>query len=246
MIKSIKYLSFILIISQLGGQESKTGIPYGDLKTGDDVRQTGRMLQEKSMGLHGVEYGKAKWDTVFIAVHGYGSRGYEWVYGLRKMAEAGFQTFYYRWDWEQCPGSASRNLQSAIDSLLSVEKKITHINMFGHSYGGVIVTALADDEFNVTMDIHSLAAPLAGHTRLEKNCTDYPRFDNLTLTNKLFQWRTVHKQDGAFKDLAVDPQLIDIDGSEVVQLHATFPNGRPLGHNWSITWVMDQYFGVAN
>ncbi|MDP6339051.1 MAG: alpha/beta hydrolase [Candidatus Marinimicrobia bacterium] len=208
--------------------------------------QTGRMLQESSMGLHGVEYGTAKWDTVFIAVHGYGSRGYEWVYALRKMAESGFKTFYYRWNWTQCPGPASGKLQSAIDSLLSVENKIRHINMFGHSYGGVIVTNLADDKFNATLDIHSLAAPLAGHTRLEKNCPEYPRFTHLTLINNLFQWRTVHKQDGAFKNMEVDPQVVEIGNSEVIQLPATFPDGKRLGHNRSITSVMDQYFGVAN
>ena len=236
-----KYLIIIHIL--LAGCEKKASseIAFSDLNM-DHVKATGKMIQEKSMGLHRVQAGQSKSDTVFIAVHGYGSRGYEWVYALRKMAKSGFQTFYYRWDWEQCPGSASRKLQSAIDSLLSVEKKITHVNLFGHSYGGVIVTTLADDEFNVTMDIHSLAAPLAGHTRLEKNCTDYPRFDNLTLTNNLYQWRTVHKQDGAFKDLKIDPQVIDIDNSKIIQLPAVFPDGRRLGHNWSITWVMDQYF----
>ena len=130
-----------------------------------------------------------------------------------------------------------------MDSLVN---KITYINMFGHSYGGVIVTTLADDEFNVTMDIHSLAAPLAGHTRLEKNCTDYPRFDNLISTNNLYQWRTVHKQDGAFKDLNINPQVIDIDNSKILQLPAVFLDGGRLGHNLSITGVMDQYFSVAN
>ena len=96
------------------------------------------------------------------------------------------------------------------------------------------------------MDIHSIAAALAGHTCLEKNCTDYPRFDNLTLTNNLYQWRTVHKQDGAFKDLKIDPQVIDIDNSKILQLLAVFVYGRRLGHNFSITGIMDQYFSVAN
>ena len=74
----------LFLLSLSWGQEAKSGIPFSELKTGDEVMQTGRMLQESSMGLHGVEYGTAKWDTVFIAVHGYGSRGYEWVYALRK------------------------------------------------------------------------------------------------------------------------------------------------------------------
>lgn len=233
----------IIIHIFLAGCEQKATaeIAFSDLNM-DNVKATGKMIQEKSMGLHRVQAGQSKPDTVLIAVHGYGSEGYEWVYALRKMAESGNITYYYRWDWSQCPEPASRMLNSVIDSLISDETGIKHINIFGHSYGGVIVTGLADDYFNVSMDIHSIAAPLAGHTRLEKNCTDYPRFDNLTLTNNLYQWRTVHKQDGAFKDLRIDPQVIDIDNSKIIQLPAVFPDGRRLGHNWSITWVLDQYF----
>ena len=124
--------------------------------------------------------------------------------------------------------------------------KITYINMFEHNFGGVIAITSSDDEFNVTMNIHSLAVPLAGHTRLKKKCTDYPRFDNLISTNILSQWRTVHKQDGAFKDSKIDPQVIDIDNSKILQLPAVFIDRRRLEHNLSITGVMDQYFSVAN
>ncbi|MBC8345750.1 MAG: alpha/beta hydrolase [Candidatus Marinimicrobia bacterium] len=241
MIRLLKYLIIGQIL--LAGCEQKTTstISYFDLNM-DNVKVTGKMIQEKSMGLHWVQTDQARADTIFIAVHGYGSEGYEWVYALRKMAESGHKTYYYRWDWSQCPEPASRMLISVIDSLVSAEVGLNHINIFGHSYGGVIVTGLADDHLNVSLDIHSIAAPLAGHTRLEKNCPDYPRFNDLKLTSKLVQWRTVHKQDGAFKNLAANPQLIEIKGSEVVQLPAVFPDGRRLGHNWSITWVMDQYF----
>ena len=236
-----KYLIIIHILLAGCEQKATSEIAFSELNM-DDAKATGKMIQEKSMGLHRVQAGQSKPDTVFIAVHGYGSEGYEWVYALRKMAESGNITYYYRWDWSQCPEPASRMLNSVIDSLISDETGIKHINIFGHSYGGVIVTGLADDYFNLSMDIHSIAAPLAGYTRLEKNCPDYPRFDNLILTNNLYQWRTVHKQDGAFKDLNINPQVIDIDNSKIIQLPAVFPDGKRLGHNWSITWVMDQYF----
>ena len=118
--------------------------------------------------------------------------------------------------------------------------------MFEHNFCGVIVSSLTDDELNVTMNIHFLAAPLAGHTLLKKKCTDYPRFDNLISTHNRYQWRTVHKQNDAFKDLEIDQQVIDIDNSKILQLPAVFIDRRRLEHNLSITGVMDQYFSVAN
>lgn len=242
MKKRIIYLVMPLFLSFLWGQSNSFEISYDALKMGDELKNTGKMLQEKPMGFHRVKFENTNLDTVFIAVHGHSSNGYEWVYALQKMAESTHQTFYYRWDWNNCPGPASKELKLAIDSLISNETGIKHIIVFGHSYGGVIVSNLADDHFNITMDIHSLAAPLAGHTRLEINCPDYPRFDHLVLTNNLFQWRTVHRQDGAFKNIEVNPQLIDIKGSEVFQLPSTFSNGKRLGHNRSISWVMNQYF----
>jgi len=246
MLNRFNKLTLLVLFILAGCQHKYTSeIAYSDLKM-DNVKVSGKMLQDKSMGLHWVQINNAKTDTVFIAVHGYGSTGYEWVYALRKMAETGNKTFYYRWDWNDCPKPASRQLKTVIDSLATAENGLRHINLFSHSYGGVIGTDLAYDQFNVSMDIHSIAAPLAGHMRLEKNCPDYPRFDNLKLTNNLFQWRTVHEQDGAFKELEIDPQLINIEGSDVIQLPAVFTDGKRLGHNWSITWVINQYFMSEN
>ena len=223
-------------------EKSESGIPFSDLKLGDEVTNTGLMLQDMSFGLHDVIIENSQLDTVLIAVHGYGSRGYEWVYPLRKMAGSGLKTFYYRWDWTDCPGPASQTLKSLIDSLVFEHNEIKQIRLFGHSYGGVIVTSLADQTFTVSMDIHAIAAPLKGHARLESNCPDYPRFDNLILANTLHQWRTEQEQDGAFKDLPIDPQVIEIPGSRVLELPGTFKDGKRLGHNWSITWVMNRYF----
>ncbi len=238
----IKWI-FILFVFWVGCRERPTrGIAYSELKMGEHVKSSGKKLQANSLGLNTVLIPEAKSDTVFVAVHGYGSRGYEWVYPLRRLSESGHKTFYYRWDWTLCPEEAGRQLKSAIDSLLRHQRAIHHLVIIGHSYGGVIVSQLADEAFRVSVDIHSIAAPLAGHPRLEVNCPDYPEFQNLIITVNHFQWRTRQKQDGAFKDLPIDPQVVNIAGSQVRLLPDTLENGKRLGHNWSITWTVNQLF----
>jgi hypothetical protein len=53
------------------------------------------------------------------------------------------------------------------------------------------------------------------------------------------QWRTRKAIDNAFSALPADPQLVDIPGSEVVTLPDSY-RGHRLGHNWSISWVVEQ------
>ena len=55
-----------------------------------------------------------------------------------------------------------------------------------------------------------------------------------------YQWRTHKHQDGAFRDLDFNPQDINFDNGEIILLPETM-NGQRLGHNWSITWVIDNY-----
>ena len=175
-----------------------------------------------------------------MAVHGYGSEGYEWVYPLKLMAESMKQTYYYRWDWRACPKRASGDLLIALKNLLKGNLEIKHIILFGHSYGGVITANLIDDRVG-SMEIHSIAAPLSGHPKFEKECPDFPYLKVLKLRNPLTQWRTQHKMDGAFKNLTINPQKIPIAGSVVIQLPDS-SKGIRLGHSWSISWVIDEYF----
>ena len=94
------------------------------------------------------------------------------------MAESKKQTFYYRWDWTQCPESATEGLLLDLKKLLIESSAIRHIIIFGHSYGGVITANLIDDLFG-SVEIHSVAAPLYGHPRLDKKCPDWPDFEGM-------------------------------------------------------------------
>jgi len=42
--------------------------------------------------------------------------------------------------------------------------------------------------------------------------------------------------------MAVDPQIANIPNSTVIELPPQFKDGRRLGHNWSISWVIDNMF----
>jgi len=42
--------------------------------------------------------------------------------------------------------------------------------------------------------------------------------------------------------LEIDPQIVQIKGSTVHELPATFRGGKRLGHNWSVTYVIEQVF----
>ena len=237
----IKYL--ILSIIFLSCQKvTNQSIEFSLLEDGRDIKSSGKMLQDRALGFNHVTYSKTKFDTINIAVHGWASTGYEWVHPLRKLATSGNQTYYYRWNWNQCPESASNNLKFLLEELLKTNNEIKHINMFGHSYGGTMITALADEYFNVSVDIHSIASGLSANERILKKCPDFKGYDGMLAVQKHYQWRTVKEQDGAFKNLMIDPQLVNIKNSDVFLLPSSFPDGRRLGHNWSVEWVIDKFF----
>ena len=55
------------------------------------------------------------------------------------------------------------------------------------------------------------------------------------------QWKTVHSQDGAFRKLKIDPQVVNIRGGKSFLLPEEWQNIR-LGHNRSIQWVCENIF----
>lgn len=208
----------------------------------DDVRKAGKLLQSLPMGLTLLNATNNQADTVFVAVHGYASEGYEWIKPLQKIMQKGFQLYYYRWDWNTCPDYAERKLLVILEDLIINKSQIDHLNIVGHSYGGTLVAGLADETTAVTMSIHTVAAPMMPYERLINRCANFNGYENMTISNDLFQWRTVKEEDGAFKNMAVDPQIANIPNSTVIELPPQFQDGRRLGHNWSISWVIDNIF----
>ena len=145
--KSIKRLTTILILFAVGFQNEKLftqEIDANALQLGDRVFSSGKYLIDRKDGLYPIGASQKQIDTIFVAVHGFRSQGYEWIYALKKMIATNNRTYFYRWDWNQCPDQASSNLYDELKELLILEPQINHITLLGHSYGGNIVTGISD------------------------------------------------------------------------------------------------------
>ena len=136
-----------------------------------------------------------------------------------------------------CPGTAADALSERLSQAPFTD--LDRIRLIGHSYGGVLVTVSAERwQGSVPLDVHAIAAPLAG---VGDRCP-YQTPSTLPPKVAFHEWRTRHQLDGAFRSMPVDPQVIELPGSNVTRLPATY-NGRRLGHNWSVSWVGDMLTG---
>ena len=243
--RSIKRLTAILFLFTVTFQNEKLFsqvIDVNALHLGDRIFSSGRYLIDHENGLHLIDAGQKQIDTIFVAVHGFRSQGYEWIYALKKMTATNNRTYFYRWDWSQCPNQASSTLYKQLRQLIISNPQIKHIKLFGHSYGGNVVTGISNKPNLGSIEIHSIAGALMPIDRHRKKCPNFNGFENYELLYPHFQWRTVKDQDGAFRNMPFDPQIVNIDGSTVVNLPPVFENGQRLGHNWSLKWVFDKYF----
>lgn len=229
----------------------------------DDVKQSGSHLMELAEGLHLLEreLPALAQEEINLMIHGYDSRGYEWIYPAHKLAERA-PTYLYRWDWKRCPAEGASQLLTA---LMTLSKRYPNrrIQAFGHSYGGVILAiAAAQYQTLTTQDLspltaHLIASPLAGHPTLEARCSQSIQSLTSALKKhksegtepqarndkvKIKQWRTLKELDGAFSSLETDPQIVDWRG-EVTRLPESY-QGQRLGHNWSISAVVDRVLDI--
>lgn len=225
-------------------QRSPSAPPtLGSLEAQSDVKEAGTQLMTLAEGLHRLDTSSPTPTTVVIGVHGHDSAGYEWRHPMVASGKTGAQVHFYRWDYEQCPTPMAAELDRHIDELLAAQPSIERVQVIGHSYGGVITMLMAahyDGTPPLTADV--VASPLAGASILTERCEypgPLPPAENVTLR----QWRTQQRLDGAFEKFDVDPQVVDLPG-EVTRLPDTY-KGHRLGHNWSISWVVDHLAGNA-
>ena len=210
------------------------------LKSTQDVFEAGLKLMAMPNGLHDLEISDDNQKTLFISVHGNSSRGYEWIYPLQVINNEINLITFFRWDDSSCVNPSVKSLDDLIRDKLSKNKNIQKVILFGHSYGGLLVASFMEQwTGDLPLEVHTIAAPLKGLGSLSAVC-NYRAPEQVPKKSSLFEWRTIHKLDGAFQDLNYDPQNVEIIGSNITRLPEKYKNNK-LGHNWSISWVADNF-----
>ena len=218
--------------------ENDKGVNIDILKSSDNVFEAGSKLMALSIGLHELETSDKSQETLVISVHGNSSRGYEWIYPLQAIDTEDNLITFFRWDDSSCIKPSIQILNDLIKKKLRIHKNIKNIILFGHSYGGLLVVNFMEQwKSELPLEIHTIAAPLQGIGSLSRLC-NYRTPKVVQKKATLYEWRTIHKLDGAFQDLNFDPQNVEIIGSNVTRLPEKYKNNK-LGHNWSISWVAD-------
>jgi len=240
--EGIKIKIIILFIVLLVSCSKQVDISLKGFSTADDVFVSGKALMSIDKGLHPLEDLSANQQTLLIGIHGSASRGYEWIYPLQTLDTANNLTLFFRWDDKNCPRPSYEELSVSINALLDSNQNFNKVIIIGHSYGALLASMFsAEWNKEITLDIHTIAGPLAGMSSIQSFCSYNPP-SKVSNNVNFYQWRTIKELDAAFEDLDIDPQVIDLPGSKVKRLPETY-NGRRLGHNWSISWVADEING---
>jgi len=208
-----------------------------ELEAEEDVFKAGLKLVGLEKGLHLLEDHPAEKDQVVIAIHGVATLGYEWVYPLSKLDTDTNLVAFYRW----APVSTSCSTDEAQELIKIIKNEFSQyssIKLIGHSAGGFLVSNIIDSiETDQNIEAHIIASPLKGTKLLNELC-GYSPLKNLKDNVVLYEWRTQKKLDAVYKLMPFDPQIVQIEGSIVARLPDKYKNNR-LGHNWSISWVVD-------
>ena len=239
--KHILYLLFLAFFAASCNIEPQSPIKLMDFTNDISVKKLGQRLVDLPHGLNSMEPSTNEAQEIFIAVHGGSSEGYEWIYPIKTIDSEQKHVYFYRWADDGCFQDSAEKLVKEIADILNQNKSFKKVYLIGHSYGGVLVThVLKNWQLTTPIEVHVVASPLSGTAMLNKIC-GYEPIKETPINAIFYEWRTQHQLDNAYKDLSKDPQAINIKGSLVTTLPDTYKGNR-LGHNWSISWVADEFF----
>ena len=212
-----------------------------------------RELKKISNGMSVIHKSDSK--TGIIAIHGFYPAywvgiHHEWVQPFNYLVENDINTFFYKYDWNDCPSSVAKDFNKQLNDLILNNSEIEKWEIIGHSMGGTVVLfSILDFEFNenITYNIVATAlhmeidkVPMATRISIEKRFKKCP--DNLNsfdevfsegFKNELVQWRNIKEFDSQFKKYDFDPYDKDIKNSKIVQFPDSL-NGERVGHTSSL------------
>lgn len=234
-IRLVPLLALLLAACTSHPDRSPTLAELKQAVAADEAESAGGWLMDRPEGLNGLDARQTA--APLVAVHGFGSEGTEWVAPLARVDAPG--TTWYRWDWKTCPDPGAEKLAAAVADV-AARPGVERVRIVGHSYGG-LVSALVAHRYagRVPLEVHVVAAPVAGVPRMQALCGALEPGEAGGGPAQVIQWRTVQAQDGAFRELESNPMEAEWVGGEVVQLPAEWRGGR-LGHNRSLQWVAER------
>ena len=211
--------------------------------TTDKATYNGYLI-ERNEGVYPLN-GASITDSSFglLLVHGYypsswPTKGYEWTEAILSLAKLERPVWWFRHNWHECPEKSTIKLNNAIDSIINKNTHLDSLWIIGHSYGGLIVSDLAEKwNHSFLLSVHAIAAPLSGSYDRVNSCqTKGKPVYTISPSVKYTQWKTDHMSDGAFKHLNIDPQDVILKNGVNIELPKTWKKNR-LGHNRSIQYV---------
>jgi len=219
----------------------------------DDKYSSFRELKKIPSGMNIIHNGSS--NTAIVAVHGFYpvywiEIHHEWVQPFNFLVEKDINTFFYKYDWNECPSIVSKGLEKELESLIERYPNIDNWQIVGHSMGGSVVMFTNQSfKYNKKITFNTVATPVnyekdktpflirTYESIFSKNCKE--NIDSLDnefsngFTNKHIQWRNLKEFDSQFKNYDFDPYDGNIKNSIVYQFPDSI-DGERVGHTSSL------------
>ena len=242
----IKFTLYSFLLGLISAKNDSNEIFLNDIIS--DKKKYDEHIINRPIGFHEITgFKQNDSSNGIILVHGFypsswKSKGFEWAEPIKNFSKAGLPMWLYRYDWNQCPSITARQINLDLATLLEKNNHLESIIIIGHSFGGLIVTLFSESwESPFPIEAHVIASGLAKSKfdRKYLKCEN-PKKSNYYISKNVeyIQWRTNKNQDGIFKKLKNDPQVVTFINGEFNLLPEKW-NSTRVGHNFSILVVSD-------
>ena len=124
----------------------------------------GESLTNLKPGIHFLENTNEQQTELVIAVHGWQTKGFEWVYPLINLNKETNRVAFFRWKTNGCPNKATKELLNIIQNEINNYSKIS---LIGHSYGGIVLANLLEKDYSKNIEFHIVAFRYLWRSKVE-------------------------------------------------------------------------------
>ncbi|MEC7822420.1 MAG: hypothetical protein VYA20_01550 [Candidatus Neomarinimicrobiota bacterium] len=174
----------------------------------------------------------------------------EWVQPFNLLIEKDIKTFFYKYDWNECPSKIAKKFSLELENLIKKYPEVDDWQIVGHSMGGsVVMFTNKSFPYNNKITFNTVATPVYYEREktpllirlyesiFQKQCSE--KIDSLNnefengFTNRHIQWRNLPEFDSQLKKYDFDPYNQTIKNSVVFQFPDSL-NGERVGHTLSL------------